>query len=60
MKTLTFRDYAQYRGRYWRPGEMVMENPNTGKRTRLVWKEYDFDAELTERDFSIMALRSGY
>jgi outer membrane lipoprotein-sorting protein len=56
LKTLVFRDYKQYLGKFWRASEMVMENHQTGKSTRLAWKDYKFGVGLTPRDFDQNAL----
>lgn len=51
LKTLVFKDYQQYLGKYWRPNEMFMDNHQTGKKTHLVWNDYRFRTGLTEQDF---------
>ncbi len=57
LKTLTLANYNQYLGRYWRAGEMTMENHLTGKSTVLTWTEYQFATDLDERDFTRTGLR---
>lgn len=57
LKTLRFENYQQYLGKYWRPGEMTMENHQTGKSTTLLWKEYRFRTGLSDRDFAKSVLR---
>ena len=57
LKTLTLGDYQQYKGRYWRAGEMTMENHLTGKSTVLRWTDYVFGGDLDERDFTRTGLR---
>ncbi len=57
LKTLTFKGYKQYLGRYWRASEMYMLNHQTGKSTRLLWKDYKFRTGLKERDFNKNALK---
>ena len=52
LKTLTYSGYQQYLGKYWRADEMYMENHQTGKNTRLVWQDYQFQTGLSERDFN--------
>lgn len=52
LKTLTLRGYRQYLRRYWRPNEMLMVNHQTGKSTRLLWKNYRFRTGLSSRDFT--------
>ncbi len=55
-KVLTFDDYSQYLGQYWRSHKMIMENIQTGKSTKLNWGEYSFRKGLTEQDFTPQAL----
>ncbi len=57
LKTLTFEGYKQYIGQYWRPSEMRMENHQTGKGTALQWEDYQFQVELSDRDFTRNALQ---
>jgi hypothetical protein len=57
LKTLTLDDYQQYLGRYWRAGEMTMENHLTGKSTVLTWTDYRFGTDLDKRDFTRTGLR---
>ncbi len=56
LKTLTFHDYEQYKGKHWRPLRMEMQNLQTGKSTTLAFAEYEFDQGLSERDFDQAAL----
>jgi len=51
LKTLTFDDYRQYKGRWWRPGVMTVTNHQTGRSTQLIWKAYRFGTGLTAADF---------
>ncbi|MFQ5329646.1 MAG: outer membrane lipoprotein-sorting protein [Thermodesulfobacteriota bacterium] len=57
MKTLTFSGYQQYLDRFWRADELHMVNHQTGKSTRLAWKNYRFHTGLTNRDFNKNALK---
>jgi len=57
LKTLVYRGYQQYLGKYWRAQEMYMENHQTGKTTLLSWKNYKFGNGLTERDFDRNSLK---
>ncbi|MCF6235315.1 MAG: outer membrane lipoprotein-sorting protein [Gammaproteobacteria bacterium] len=57
LKTLIMSDYNEYIDRYWRAGDMFMENHQTGKSTRLEWKNYQFQTGLTEKDFNKNALK---
>jgi len=56
LKTLTYNDYHQYLDKFWRADEMFVENHQTGKSTRLVWKGYEFKTGLTEQDFERSSL----
>ncbi|MBW7863415.1 MAG: outer membrane lipoprotein-sorting protein [Candidatus Hydrogenedens sp.] len=58
LKTLTLTDYKQYLDKHWRPGKMEMINHQNGKSTLLEWKNYQFRAGLTERDFDQNSLKN--
>jgi len=57
LKTLTFKGYRQYLGRYWRADEMFMKNHQTGKNTTLKFKEFKFRQGLKDSDFTKSALK---
>ena len=57
LKTLTLGNYEQYLERYWRAGEMRMENLLTGKSTVLTWTDFRFGTDLDDRDFTRTGLR---
>ena len=57
LKTLTFADYQQYLGQYWRAGEQTMVNHLTGASTVLQWSDYRFRTQLDDREFTQTALR---
>ena len=57
LKSLVYSSYRQHLDRYWRPDEMLMENHQTGKSTTLLWSDYVFQADLTDRDFEQLSLR---
>ncbi len=52
LKTVVYSGYQKYLDRYWYPDEMFMTNHQTGKSTRLVWKDYRFKTGLTDGDFN--------
>jgi hypothetical protein len=58
LKTLTFHDYSQHLGRFWRADRWEMVNHQTGKSTSLLWSKFSFKNGLTERDFSQSILKS--
>ncbi len=57
LKTLIFRGYRQYLGKYWRAAQMEMRNHQTGKGTLLTWSDYQFKTGLSERDFDRNSLK---
>jgi outer membrane lipoprotein-sorting protein len=57
LKTLTYHDYEQYVGQFWRADRMDMTNHQTGKSTTLSFADYAFQTGLTDRDFDQSALR---
>lgn len=57
LKTLDFRGYIQYLGRFWRAREMYMENHQTGKSTLLTWENYQFRVDLKDSDFTNNSLK---
>jgi len=57
LKTLLITGYKQFKDKYWRPGDMHMENHQTGKSTRLLQTNYNFDVELSARDFDKNSLK---
>lgn len=58
LKTLHYKDYHHYRGRYWRSHEMVMQNHQSGKSTILRFKQYEFTVGLDESIFQPNRLRT--
>lgn len=57
LKTLTYRDYHLYAGKFWRAHRMEMINHQTGKSTNLLWEMYKFRVGLTSRQFDKNSLR---
>lgn len=57
LKTLVFSDYEQYLDQYWRAGKMEMVNHQTGKRTDLIRKNFQFKNGLGDRDFDRNTLK---
>jgi outer membrane lipoprotein-sorting protein len=56
LKTMTASGYQQFLERYWRPGELLMTNHQTGKSTTLRFTDYRFRVGLKDSDFSPNAL----
>lgn len=57
LKTLTYSDYKLYKNKFWRAGTFKMVNHQSNKETLLKFSDYDFDAELTDEDFTQVALK---
>ena len=57
LKTLTYEDYMQYLGKFWRSNRLVMINHQTGKKTELLFADWKFRTGMTERDFEKSALK---
>ena len=57
LKTLTYTNYKQYLGQYWRADRMNMLNHQNGKSTELQWANYAFRTGLKEADFNKNALK---
>ena len=52
-----FADYKLHKDKFWRAQDMFMENHLTGKSTRLLQSNYEFDVDLTDRDFDKNSLK---
>ncbi|WP_210330629.1 outer membrane lipoprotein-sorting protein [Aliikangiella sp. G2MR2-5] len=57
LKTLTYSDYQQYLGQYWRAHKMVMTNHQSEKETQLLWSNYQFKVGLNDADFNKNSLK---
>ena len=57
LKTVQYIDYQQYPNNKWRADRMVMHNHQTGKSTTLNWRNIEFGADLSARDFDRNALK---
>ncbi len=57
LKTLTYHDYKEYEGGYWRSDRMSMVNHQNGKSTDLVFEEWTFGAGASENEFTASRLR---
>jgi len=57
LKTLTFIEYKQYKNKFWRADQYMMNNHQTGKSTQLDWKNYKFSVGLTDKDFNKNTLK---
>ena len=57
LKTLTYSDYNLYKNKFWRAGTFKMVNHQSNKETTLKFSNYNFDAGLTEDDFTQISLK---
>jgi len=57
LKTLLLTDYHQYLDRFWRAHQMDMENHQTGKSTRLIQSNFQYQTGLSDRDFDTNSLK---
>lgn len=57
LKTLIYSDYKQYKGKHWRASTMKMVNHQSNKETTLQFSDYDFNSQLSDKDFSQNALK---
>ncbi len=57
LKTLTFTEYQQYLGQYWRPHKLEMINHQTGKKSIVNNSNYQFKTGLTDSDFNKSKLK---
>lgn len=57
LKTLSFTQYNQYLGQYWRADQSTMTNHQTGKTTVLDYKNYQFKVGLKPSDFNKSSLK---
>lgn len=57
LKTLEFKDYKQYLGKFWRASVMQMTNHQNNKKTILSWQNYQFKTGLKDSDFKSSKLK---
>ena len=57
LKTLTYSEYNLYKNKFWRADNFNMVNHQSNKETLLKFSNYNFDANLTDEDFSQVALK---
>jgi len=57
LKTLSFSDYNQYLGKFWRANKMEMINHQTGKKSIVSFANYQFKTGLQDSDFSKSKLK---
>ncbi len=57
LKTLIYSDYKAYKSKFWRAGKFVMTNHQSNKETILEFSDYNFDVNLSDEDFTQVALQ---
>ncbi len=57
LKTLTYSDYKLYKNKFWRASKFHMVNHQSNKETILNFNNYNFEANLTDDDFTQAALQ---
>ncbi|AUP79245.1 outer membrane lipoprotein-sorting protein [Flavivirga eckloniae] len=57
LKTLVYSDYKLYKNKFWRAGTFVMTNHQSNKETILKFSDYNFDINLSDEDFTQVALQ---
>ena len=57
LKTLVYNGYKQFKNKHWRPETMVMTNHQTNKETELSFTNYNFEINLSDKDFTQSALK---
>lgn len=57
LKTLSYTDYKLYKNKFWRAAVFNMVNHQTHKETMLQFSDYNFEQNLSEEDFTEMALK---
>ena len=58
LKTLDYKGYQQYLGKFWRADLLEMVNHQNGKKTSLKFTNYKFKTGASENDFSQSSLRN--
>ncbi len=57
LKTLTFSDYQQHLGKFWRANQLEMVNHQSGKSTFLEYNDLKLKTGLDDKDFNKNALK---
>ncbi|WP_405208683.1 outer membrane lipoprotein-sorting protein [Aquimarina sp. LLG6339-5] len=57
LKTLTYSDYKLYKDKFWRALTLDMVNHQSNKETQLKFSDYNFESQLSEDDFTQVALK---
>tara|TARA_R110002073_G_scaffold326975_1_gene507315 strand:- start:24522 stop:25295 length:774 start_codon:yes stop_codon:yes gene_type:complete len=57
LKTLTYTGYKLYKNKFWRAATFTMVNHQSNKETVLEFSDYNFEANLSEDDFTQVSLK---
>lgn len=57
LKTLTIKGYQKFNDKFWRPAELVMENHQTNKSTKMLMGDFKFNTGLKDSDFTTNSLQ---
>ena len=57
LKTLVYKNYSKYNGKFWRADIFEMENHQTGKKTILEFDDWKFQTGLAAKDFNKKSLK---
>lgn len=57
IKTQYLTDYQVYNQRYHLPGQTVMHNHQTGKKTIMLWEDIRLATQLSKSDFTVASLK---
>ena len=57
LKTLNYLDYQLYKDKHWRANVLEVINHQSKKETKLIFKDYNFDVDLSESDFTQNSLK---
>ncbi len=58
LKTSKFSQYQQYLDKYWRAGQIDMQNHQSKKSTVIKWENYQFRTGLSDKDFTKNRLKT--
>lgn len=57
LKTLLAKEHRLYLETFWRPESLMMINHQTTSTTELIWSNYEFKTDISERDFASNSLK---
>lgn len=57
LKTLSYFNYKQHKGKHWRAEKFLMVNHQSNKQTELYFENYNFAADLSEDEFTQASLK---